>query len=79
MQKIFSLPDMSHMQVKVNTHESLVKKIKVGQPAEIRIDAFANAVFTGEVKSVFEPGRLVAALDQRRRQGVSHDREHQRS
>jgi HlyD family secretion protein len=51
-QKIFSLPDMSRMQVKVNTHESLIKKLKTGQPAEIRIDAFANAVFTGTVKSV---------------------------
>lgn len=51
-QKVFSLPDMSHMQVKVNTHESLVKKIKSGQPAEIRIDAFASTVFTGKVKSV---------------------------
>jgi HlyD family secretion protein len=51
-QKIFSLPDMSRMQVKVNTHESLVKKLKPGQPAEIRIDAFANTVFTGKVKSV---------------------------
>jgi HlyD family secretion protein len=46
-QKIFSLPDMSRMQVKVNTHESLVKKLKPGQAAEIRIDAFANTVFTG--------------------------------
>jgi len=51
-QKLFSLPDMSRMQVKVNTHESLVKKIKVGQAAEIRIDAFADTVFTGNVKSV---------------------------
>lgn len=51
-QKIFSLPDMSRMQVKVNTHESLVKKIKADQPAEIRIDAFADKVFSGKVKSV---------------------------
>ena len=77
-QKIFSLPDMSQMQVKVNTHESLVKKIKAGQPAEIRIDAFANTVFTGKVKSVSQPGRLHASLDQRRRQGISHDRDDRR-
>ncbi|MGC8639753.1 MAG: efflux RND transporter periplasmic adaptor subunit [Isosphaeraceae bacterium] len=51
-QKIFSLPDMSRMQVKVNTHESVIKKLKAGQPAEIRIDAFPNAMFTGQVKSV---------------------------
>jgi len=37
--EIFSLPDMSKMQVKVNIHESLIKKIKVGQKAEIRIES----------------------------------------
>ena len=43
---------MSKMQVKVNIHESLVKKIKAGQKAEIRIEAFPNIVFVGTVKSV---------------------------
>jgi RND family efflux transporter MFP subunit len=51
-QKIFSLPDMSSMQVKVNIHESLIKKVKVGQKAEIRIDAFPNLVLVGTVKNV---------------------------
>jgi HlyD family secretion protein len=51
-QKIFSLPDMTRMQVKVNIHESLIKKIKTGQRAEVRIDAFPNVVFVGTVKSV---------------------------
>jgi RND family efflux transporter MFP subunit len=51
-QKIFSLPDMTRMQVKVNIHESLIKKIKAGQKAEVRIDAFPNIVFIGTVKSV---------------------------
>jgi len=51
-QKIFSLPDMTKMQVKVNIHESLIKKIKAGQKAEIRIESFPSIVFTGTVKSV---------------------------
>ena len=51
-QKIFSLPDMTSMQVKVNIHESLVKKVKAGQKAEIRVDAFPNVVLTGTVKNV---------------------------
>jgi RND family efflux transporter MFP subunit len=51
-QKIFSLPDMTRMQIKVNIHESLIKKIKAGQKAEVRIDAFPNVVFVGTVKSV---------------------------
>jgi HlyD family secretion protein len=51
-QKVFSLPDMTKMQVKVNIHESLIKKIKVGQKAEIRIDAFPNIIFVGTVQKV---------------------------
>ncbi len=51
-QKIFTLPDMTRMQLKVNIHESLIKKIKAGQKAEVRIDAFPNVVFVGVVKSV---------------------------
>ncbi len=51
-QKIFTLPDMTRMQVKVNIHESLIKKLKVGQKAEVRIDAFPNIVFQGTVTSV---------------------------
>ena len=51
-QKIFSLPDMTRMQVKVEIHESLIKKIKQGQKAEVRVDAFPNVVFVGTVKSV---------------------------
>ncbi len=51
-QKIFSLPDMSKMQIVVNVHESLIKKVKAGQDAEIRIDAFPALVLAGKVKSV---------------------------
>jgi HlyD family secretion protein len=51
-QRIFSLPDLSSMQVKVNIHESLIKKIKPGQTAEIRVDAFPNVVIIGKVKKV---------------------------
>lgn len=51
-QKIFTLPDMTKMQVKVNIHESLVKKVKAGQKAEIRVDAFPSDVLGGVVKTV---------------------------
>ncbi len=51
-QKIFSLPDMSTMQVKVNVHESVVKKVLPKQKATVRIDAFAGLVLTGTVDHV---------------------------
>jgi multidrug efflux pump subunit AcrA (membrane-fusion protein) len=43
---------MSKMQAKVNIHESLIKKIKVGQKAEIRIESFPGIVFAGTVTKV---------------------------
>lgn len=51
-QKLFTLPDMTQMQVKVNVHESQIKKVKVGQKAQIRVDAFAQLVAEGTVKQV---------------------------
>ena len=51
-QVVFTLPDMSQMQVKVNVHESVVKKVAVGQKAEVRIDAFANIPLVGTVTKV---------------------------
>ena len=51
-QTIFSLPDLSKMQVKVKIHESNVKKVKPEQKTEIRIDAYPNAVLHGAVEKV---------------------------
>ena len=73
-QKIFTLPDMTRMQLKVNIHESLIKKIKAGQKAEVRIDAFPNVVFVGDRQVGLATGRFDATLDERRRQGIHHGR-----
>jgi HlyD family secretion protein len=51
-QTLFSLPDLARMQVKVKIHESMVKKVKPEQKAEIRIDAFPNLVLEGTVDTV---------------------------
>ena len=66
-QKIFSLPDLDLMQVKVNVHESVVKKVKAGQKAKIRVDAFANTTFEGTVKNV---SQLADSSNSWRRGGV---------
>ncbi len=52
MQKIFTLPDLSEMQIKVNIHESLIKKVKEKQKADIRVDAAPGIKLTGTVISV---------------------------
>lgn len=51
-QRLFSLPDLSQLQVRVRIHESAVKKLQEGQTAEIRIDAVPNRVLTGIVQTV---------------------------
>jgi hypothetical protein len=43
---------MSRMQVEVDVHESLVNKIKAGQKAIVRVDAFPEYSLEGTVKSV---------------------------
>ncbi|MFK7765860.1 MAG: HlyD family efflux transporter periplasmic adaptor subunit [Mariniblastus sp.] len=51
-QPVFVLPDMSRMEVKLGIHESLVSKIKPGQRAIVRVDAFSSFAMKGRVKSV---------------------------
>jgi HlyD family secretion protein len=51
-QPVFQLPDLEHMQVKVKIHESKVKKVQVGQKAEVRLEAFPGLVLHGTVEKV---------------------------
>jgi HlyD family secretion protein len=51
-QKIFSLPDVTRMQVKTKVHESQVDKLASRMKARIRVDAFANEVLNGTVHDI---------------------------
>ncbi len=51
-QSIITIPDMTHMSVKVKIHESYIKKVKKGQKARITVDAFPDQVLNGEVTKV---------------------------
>jgi len=51
-QDVFILPDMERMQVNVGIHETLVSKVKKGQKAVIKVDAFPGSDLKGQVKSV---------------------------
>lgn len=51
-QRIITIPDMNHMGVKVNIHESNVKKVSVGQPVTVELDAFPGRFLDGEVVKV---------------------------
>jgi HlyD family secretion protein len=51
-QKIFSLPDLTRMQVNAKVHEAQIYQIARGLKAKIRVDAFADKVLDGEVIDV---------------------------
>lgn len=51
-QRIITIPDMNHMGVKVNIHESAVKRVSVGQTARISVDAFPDQLMEGVITKV---------------------------
>jgi HlyD family secretion protein len=51
-QPIFTLPDLDHMKVKVKIHESVIKKIDIGQTARLQVDALRNYPLNATVKTV---------------------------
>lgn len=51
-QELLSIPDLSQMQVRTAVHESVLDKVEVGLPVEIKVDAFPDRRYTGTVKSV---------------------------
>lgn len=48
-QTVLTIPDMSQMGVSVNIHESQVKKVRIGQPVLIRVDAEPGKILEGRV------------------------------
>jgi len=51
-QPIFTLPDLDYMKVKVKIHESVIKKIDIGQTATLKVDALRNFPLNATVKTV---------------------------
>lgn len=51
-QEILRMPDLSSLAVEVGIHESLIGRVKLGLPAEIRIEAMPTLALRGTVVSV---------------------------
>ena len=49
---LFYLPDLSQLEVQVEVHESMIRRVREGLPVKIRIDGFADRIFDGHVKQV---------------------------
>lgn len=54
---IITLPDLSAMQSKTFVNEVDVSRVKPGQPVEVRLDAFQDSTFTGEISEVASLGK----------------------
>ena len=51
-QKIFSVPDLSHLQINTKVHESQIDKLARNMKAKIRVDAFASETLDGTLMEV---------------------------
>lgn len=51
-QQLFTLPNLTAMQVKTSVHESVLLDMQAGLPATISVDAFSGRTFRGSVKIV---------------------------
>ena len=60
---VATLPDLSKMISKVYISELDVRKIKNGQPVNIKVDAFPDKVFTGKVKDIARIGEKLPNSD----------------
>ncbi|MCB0731379.1 MAG: efflux RND transporter periplasmic adaptor subunit [Ignavibacteriae bacterium] len=56
-QVIVNLPDLSQMESHTYVNEVDVSKVKVGQKVEVKLDAFQDSVFVGEVSNVARLGK----------------------
>lgn len=54
--KVMKIPDLSEMYGKAEIDEADAGRVIVGQPATVRLDALADAVYTGKVREI---GRIV--------------------
>jgi HlyD family secretion protein len=54
---VMYLPDISSMLVDTEISEVDLSRIKIGLPVEIRLDAYPDAIFKGEIKSIADLAR----------------------
>lgn len=51
-QTLFSLPDLTRMEVQTLLHETIVNQVNTGMPVKVRVEALPDRTFTGIVTSV---------------------------
>ncbi len=51
-QRLFSLPDLSKMEVQALLHETVVNRVRVGMPVRVRVEAMPGLDLEGVVKTI---------------------------
>ena len=51
-QELFSLPDLTKMEVQMLLHETVVNRVKLGMPVKVQLEAIPGLVLEGTVSSV---------------------------
>jgi HlyD family secretion protein len=51
-QKLFTLPDLTKMEVQVLLHETVVNRVKVGMPVRVQVEAMPGLPLEGVIKSI---------------------------
>ena len=51
-QPLFYLPDIGHPIVNVSLNESIASRVRIGMPAEVRIETFPDRTYRGRVETI---------------------------
>jgi HlyD family secretion protein len=65
-QKIFSVPDISRIQVNISVSESQIAKVARNMKATVRVDAFADQVLNGRVMDVAPLPASTSGFDEKK-------------
>ena len=68
--EVFSLADLSRVDLKIFVDETEIGKVRPGQPADVRIDTFPSRVFKGTVAFVSPEGEFTPKIIQTRKERV---------
>jgi HlyD family secretion protein len=69
-QEVFSLADLSDIELKIYVDETEIGKVKPGQEADVTVDTFPNKIFKGKVEYVSPEGEFTPKIIQTHKERV---------
>jgi len=68
--EVFSVSDLSSVELKIFVNETEIGKVKPGQRAEVKIDTFPNKVYVGKVSFISPEGEFTPKMIQTHKERV---------